>query len=184
MSAASGADPALLWTLRATLALLLLSAGVHKLQHLAAFRSALQGYRLLPPGLVAPAASALVLTELGLGVGLLAPGPSSTVALATAALFILYAAAIGVNLARGRRHIDCGCGGPAGRTGLSEALLARNAVLVAAACAAALDPSGRALVWVDGLSIGAGVSVLALLYAAADGLMAHASRLAPLRSLE
>ena len=36
-------------------------------------------------------------------------------AAAAALLLALYAGAIGVNLARGRRDIDCGCGGPASR---------------------------------------------------------------------
>src|SRR5262249_14927936 len=50
-----------------------------------------------------------------------------------AALLGLYAAAIAVNLARGRRHLDCGCTGPALRRPISGWLVLRNLVLVAIA---------------------------------------------------
>jgi hypothetical protein len=175
-------EPTLLWTLRGALAAVLLAVGAHKLRHAVEFGGALRGYRLLPPRLVLPVGYGLAAAEIGLGLGLLLPSLASAAALATAMLFALYAGAIVVNLVRGRRHIDCGCGGPAGRAGISEGLVARNAVLIAAACAAALEPGSRPLVWLDAFSIVAGASTLVLLYAASDGLLANAPRLAPLRS--
>ena len=175
-------DPTLLWTLRGALAAVLLAVGTHKLRHAVEFGGALRGYRLLPPRLALPVGYGLAAAEISLGLGLLLPSLAPAAALATAALLALYAGAIAVNLVRGRRHIDCGCGGPAGRAGISEGLVTRNALLIAAACAAALEAGPRPLVWLDGLSIVAGASTLVLLYAAGDGLLANALRLAPVRS--
>ena len=175
-------DPALVWMLRCALALLLLAAGGHKLRYAAEFRGSVEGYRLLPQRVIPALAASLPLVEIGLGLGLLLPASASASASLTAALFALYGAAIVVNLARGRRHIDCGCGGRAGRAGISEGLVVRNAVLIALACAAAFEPGPRPLLWLDLPSIGVGAVTLALLYVAADGLLANAPRLVPHRS--
>lgn len=173
-------DPALQWTLRVALACLLLAAGLHKLRRGAAFRAALADYRLLPARLTAPAAHGLAALELGTGLALLAAPLAGGAAALAAALFALYGAAVALNLARGRRHIDCGCG-PAPRP-LGASLVARNALLVLAAGLAALPAAARPLVWIDALTVGAGALVLALLYTALDGALAHAPRLAALRS--
>ncbi len=173
-------DPAPLLALQLALALVLATAAWHKLRDLAAFRAALEGYGLLPlaalaaGAVLAPAAEAFAAAALGV-----APAAG---ALAAGALLALYTAAISWNLWRGRRGIDCGCAGPALRQPLSGSLVARNLVLCAAALACAAPPSGRALVWVDALSIAGGVAVLTALYAASNGLIAQAPRLAPLRS--
>lgn len=177
----SGLDPALQGTLRLALAWLLLAAGAHKLRHPAAFREALAGYRLLPRGLGGLAARVLTALELGSGLALLAPGPARFAGVVAAGLFALYAGAITLNLARGRRQIDCGCGGPGRRRPLSGGLVARNLLLVCAAVASSCPAASRPLVWLDVVTVGAGALVLALLYAAADLTLELAPRLASLR---
>lgn len=175
-------DPSVQWVLRLALAWLLLSAARHKLRSAGAFRSALGGYGLLPDGLVGVAARGLTLAELTAGIALLAPPLAGPGAALASCLFGLYGAAIASNLLRGRRDIDCGCGGPGERRALGWPLVARNVVLLAAAGLASLPATPRAWVWLDAVSVGGGVLVLALLYVAADGALAHAPRLAASRS--
>lgn len=177
---AAGVDPALQLALRGGLALLLFAAAAHKWADRAAFRAALADYRVLPARAVAASAAALPGLELALGALLLTPA-GEPAAGATAGLLSLYTAGIAWNLARGRRDLDCGCFGPARRRPLSGGLLARNALLVAAAGLAAAPASPRALLWIDAVTVAAGVAVLALLYAAIDGALANAPRSRALR---
>jgi hypothetical protein len=174
-----GLDPALHAALRLALAAVLLAAARHKLRDPARFRSALAGYALLPAGAVGAAAAIAAGAELALGAALILPGVGSAPALGAAALLALYAGAIAANLARGRAAIDCGCG--ARPQPLRWGLVARNALLVCAALAAAPPPGGRALAWPDALTITAGAAVLALLHAAADVALENGARLRALR---
>jgi hypothetical protein len=171
-------DPALGALARLVLAAVLLAAARHKLADRARFRAALAGYGLLPARGVRPAAAILPIAELALALALLAPRLGAAPPLAVAALLALYGAAIAVNLARGRRALDCGCG--ARPRPLGWGLVARNAALVALALAAALPAQARALGWLDAWTIAAGAATLALLHAAADALLAGG---AGLRSL-
>jgi uncharacterized membrane protein YphA (DoxX/SURF4 family) len=169
-------DPAAALVLRVALAWLLVAGGVAKLRDRAGFRAAVEGYEVLPVRAVAPAAIAFALAEFGLGIALFA-APHPAVVLGVAALFGLYGVAIAWNLARGRREIDCGCGGGA-HVPLSGWLLARNALLVGAALACATETTDRALGWIDAITVAAGVAALALLWTAAHGLLAWAGALA------
>ncbi len=181
MTAGVELDPALQAVLRLSLALLLLGASLHKVRDFAGFRAALDQYRLLPVRWADAAAALLLLAELGTGIALLLPGPAPAAALAAALLLLLYSAAIAINLARGRREIDCGCAGPGARRPLSEALIARNALLIGVAAACALPPAGRPLVWLDVLTVTGGAAALVLLYGALDAALANAPRLRELR---
>jgi hypothetical protein len=166
-------DPALDLALRAGLALLLATGALAKLRDPRGFADAVAGYRLLPAGLAAPAAAAFVACELALAAALFVPALRVFAALWVAGLLALYGFAIAVNLARGRRDIDCGCGGPWGRQALSEALVLRNALLAAAALATALPLVPRAFGWLDALTVFGAVASTSLLYVAANGLLAR-----------
>jgi hypothetical protein len=166
-------DPVWSLALRAGLALLLASAALAKLRDLRAFTAALAGYRLLPAQLVAPAAAGFAVSELALALGLWQPALRASCALAAAALLALYGVAIATNLARGRRDVDCGCGGPLGRQTLSEALVLRNALLAGAAVVAALPATPRALGWLDLWTLAAAVAATAILYGAANALLSR-----------
>ncbi|MDH3212719.1 MAG: DoxX family membrane protein [Myxococcales bacterium] len=170
-------DPAVRIALRLSLALLLLAASHHKLREFEAFRSAMANYRLLPDRWTRVAAAGVASGELAVGIALLAPGLTRAAAGAAVALLALYTAAIAINLIRGRRDIDCGCAGPRARRPLSGGLVARNAVLMLVAAACALPAAGRPLVWLDGVTLVAGVTVLVFLYGAIDASLAHAPRL-------
>ena len=177
MMDAPAIDPALRMTLRAAASLLFLWAATHKLRDAAAFRTALANYDLLPARWLDRCARLLIVAELAVAMGVLLPGLGDAAALLGAALLALYAGAIGVNLRRGRRDIDCGCAGAARRQPLSVGLVVRNLVLAGAAVVSALPAAPRVLTWVDGVTVGAGVIILVLLYAAIDGLLIQAPRL-------
>lgn len=172
-------DPALAWTARGALAAVLALAAWHKARDLPAFTAALSAYELVPASLVPLFASQLLAVELALAGLLLLPALAAPTALAAVALLGLYSAAIGVNLARGRRHIDCGCSGPALRQPLSVWLIARNAGLIVLALFSALPKAPRALGALDALTIAGGAAILVASYSAANVLAAHAHALAP-----
>src|SRR5262249_21694007 len=97
-------DPAIGALLAVAFALLFVSAAIHKLRDPAAFAAAFAAYQLLPEQL-ARLAWLLPLLELTVGASLLAPGARPQAAAAGAALLVVYAAAIGINLRRGRRDL-------------------------------------------------------------------------------
>src|SRR5439155_19636457 len=146
-------DPVIDVTLRTALALLFSVAAGHQLQDLGRFRATLVEYRLLPAGLVPLAAALVVAVEVAAAGALLVPGARAAGLVSAATLLVVYGAAVAINLVRGRRDIDCGCAGPAGRRPISGALVARNAALAALALAGMVPVHPRALLWVDGLTV-------------------------------
>jgi hypothetical protein len=167
-------DPALSALLRACLALLFAVAAAHKLRSPRAFAARLAGYRLLPGAAALPVGLALAAAELAVAAALCLPALSRAGAIAAALLLWLYAGAIAVNLARGRREIDCGCG--MAERPLGADLLLRNAVLSALALLAALPVAPRALGALDLWTVACASAAAALLFAAADGLAARRAR--------
>jgi methylamine utilization protein MauE len=174
-------DPVVERTLRSALALLFLVAAAHKLRAPTAFREQLADYRLVPRRATQATAAAVVAGELTTGLAFLAP-PLRLAALGAAfVLLFAYSFAIALNLARGRRDIDCGCSGPALRQPLTPWLLVRNAVLVGITLLCLAPVRGRTLVWVDMVTVLGGVGVLAALYAASNRMLANAPALLRLR---
>lgn len=166
-------DPVVAVAIRAGLALLLATSAFAKLRDVGAFAGAVAGYRLLPIALAKPAAGVFIAAELAIAAALFLPGLRVPAAIGTAGLFGLYTFAIAWNLARGRRDIDCGCGGPLGRQRISEALVVRNMLLVSAALVTALPVLPRALGWLDAFTALAAVANCALLYMATEALFAR-----------
>ena len=162
-------DPLIAWTLRLALVLLFSVAAWHKLADRSHFEEALRGYALLPDGATRPFSWTLPRVELAIAIALLHPA-SHLGGLAAASLLLVYTGAIGINLARGRRGIDCGCFTKGSSTPLSSALVARNVALISAACALLLPVSARTLVWVDWLTSVTALLALSLLWAAGQQL--------------
>lgn len=177
-------DPVVTQALAAGLAAIFLLGALGKLREPLLFEAQLAGYALLPAPLLRPAAWLLMLWEAAAGATLLA-APAHAPGLVRVLVLVLLAvvtSAVAVNLLRGHREIDCGCGGLAGtEQPLSWSLVARNAVLALAACGAVPAASPRALAALDYASTAAAALALLGLYAAANQLMANAPHLATLR---
>jgi hypothetical protein len=107
-------------------------AGVQKMRHWSILRGVIANYRLLPEEMVAPAASLLPLVEVITGFALLSGVAWPQAQLAAILLLGLFAAAMAINIERGRSHIDCGCNQSFLRQPLRRLLVARNGVLIAA----------------------------------------------------
>ena len=166
-------DPILIIASAIAIAVLLASAATHKLRAPARFRKQLADYQLLPDALVRPVARTIPLVELAIAFALLVPVCRAYAALTAGVLIALYAAAIGINLWRGRRDIDCGCAGPDQAQPLRPVLLLRNSALVGLALLASVTPTARELGFFDGFVTLAASAVALLIYAAADGLLAN-----------
>jgi hypothetical protein len=155
-----------------SLSALLMVAAVHKFLEPRAFQGTLAIYRLLPSAALKPASFLVPLMELSIGAALLYPHEGGRVAalLAASALLTAYAAAMAVNMLRGNRFIDCGClGFGARRPRLTWAMVARTLLIAGIALILALfHPSGRALLWLDWISIAGGFATMCLLYACLD----------------
>jgi methylamine utilization protein MauE len=169
-------DPVPVWILRAAFAVLFASAAWQKLRDRRAFAAVLVAYRVLPEGLVAPAAIAITGVEVVLALAWLAPGGPSLAAPATVAVLLVYALAIALNLVRGRRTIDCGCGVAGTRQPIGEWLLVRNGLLALMALATLQPIAARPLVWVDGVTCAAGLAVVSCVWLAGHGLAAARAR--------
>jgi hypothetical protein len=159
----------LLLAVRVGLACIFATAAAGKLRHLTVFEGVLANYRLLPGWAVAPVHVLLPLAEVAVAIGLLtaprlgAPG--------AALLLLAFAAAMAINLKRGRRDIDCGCHQSTLRQRLRWTLVGRNGVLVLLALLVAALPSAQwsPSAWLTGA--GAGVALFAL-YSAMNSLWA------------
>ncbi len=175
-------DPLISLTLRALLATLLVSAAMHKLRDPAAFADILRGYRLVPEGAEAVVGVGIGGVEALTAVALVVPGVASGAGWAAALLLCAYTAAIGINLVRGRRNVDCGCFGPAGRgQTLSEWLVVRNSVLIAGTLVVAAPVGVRSLGAFDAFVGAAACSGGALLWVGANQLLAQWPRMRLLR---
>jgi hypothetical protein len=171
-------DPAIGTLLAGAFALLFASAALHKARAPAHFAEVLRAYRVLPASLHV---SWLVpVLELAAAAALLLPGARTAGALGGAALLLLYALAMAVNLKRGRRDLACGCGGAHERRPIAVWMVWRNLALACVLGALCLPWVIRPLQAVDCLTVGAGVAVAALLYMSTDRLLA---RVAPRAAL-
>ncbi len=159
-------DPVVDIVIRGAIASLFAAAAWHKLSDASRFQASLQAYRILPDRTLRPFARLLPVVEGVVAASLLIPMTKSMAAVAGAGLLGVYSAAIGLNLLRGRRHIDCGCFASSTRTPLSATLLGRNFLLVSAALVASLPASPRPLGWVDLFTIASALSALVLLWMA------------------
>ena len=166
-------DPIFIIASAIAIAVLLASAATHKVRTPARFARQLADYQLLPDSLVRPVARLVPLLELAIAFALLVPVSRGWAALSAASLLALYAAAIGINLWRGRADIDCGCAGPDQAQPLRPVLLLRNSVLVVLALLASVAPIARDMTVFDGFVTVAAAAVALLIYAAADGLLAN-----------
>jgi hypothetical protein len=177
-------DPLLGRAISIACALLLLLTAWHKIAARQRFRIALGEYRLLPAALLPPAAVLLPGLEATLGLAWLAGYRPDAVAWLTAALLAAYAAAIAINLWRGRVHISCGCGFGGNSEDdqpLSWWLVARNLALGSLAVLATLPATSRDLGPYDWLTLALALLAAGVLYSGASQLMRNGAAIASWR---
>lgn len=168
----------MLITVLATISTLLLSylfvtGGWQKLADTRYFHDVISEYRILPANWSAPVARILPVIEIGAGLALLIPALRLPALFCVAALLLGYTFAMGLNIARGRRDLDCGCAGPGQEQTISGWLLGRNAVLIALALLSGSALLQHSLGW-QGWSLALlGSTVLALLYHTFNQLIAN-----------
>ncbi len=175
-------DPVLFYAASAALACVLLLGVLEKLKDMAGFAGAVAAYEILPTGLGAAFAWGYVLAEALAGALLLTPSSQGVGAALALAVLGLATAGVAVNLVRGRRDIDCGCGGPAFRgaatrgAGLSWWMVLRNALLAlwTLPVFAAAHGASRSLQWADAASVfGLAMSAVALYFTVNHLLASH-----------
>ena len=155
-------DPAIALAGRLLGALVFATAVAGKIRHRQELAGVVANYRLLPERLAAAAAWMIVGLEC-LAMAALVSGVELAAGAALAMVLLVgFALAMGINLARGRREIDCGCFQSGLRQRLSAALVVRNLLLATLLMPllAAGRGSASALQWVDG--VGAGLAAYAL----------------------
>jgi len=163
-------DPVIALSLRLGLALLFAAAAWHKVSDRARFDATVRAYRLLPSWLVPSMTRLLPLAEAVIAIGFLYPPTRQAAALGAVPLLTSYTGAIAVNLARGRRDIDCGCFTSSNRVPLSNWLLVRNLTLIVVAGVLLMPLRTRTLVWVDIITVVTTLITLSLLWAAGQHL--------------
>jgi hypothetical protein len=164
-------DPAFGYLIVAGGALLFASAGIHKVRGLARFTEIFVAYRVLPSAPGRRLAWLIPCLEVATAIALLwEPGRRMAV-IAAMAVLIAYASGVGLNLLRGRRDLDCGCGTARDRRAIAGWMVWRNLLLAAVLGSAALPWSPRALNSTDLLTVMGGLIAAVTLYAAVDRLL-------------
>jgi hypothetical protein len=115
------------------IAMVFAAAALSKLWAWRELPGVVHNFRLLPSVLVVPVALVLPPLEIAIAAGLLMPGARSPAAACAALLFVVFAAALAMNLHRGRRQIDCGCFRSDLKQPISLAVVLRNLLLAVAA---------------------------------------------------
>jgi hypothetical protein len=164
-------DPVLGYLVIWDLAALLGWSALQKFGARREFFEILAAYRVLRERWVPAAVYGLPAAEGLMALALLIPVSRRAACAAAAGLLLIYGGAIAVNLARGRRDLDCGCGLASGRRTIAGWMLMRNATLACVALTVALPWVPRTLAWLDIMTIVAGASAAALLYASLDALL-------------
>ena len=141
-------DAVLYWAIALCLALLWSSSAWDKLQAPVHFSASLAAYKLIPASLHGPVSRCLPWFEIAIATGLLVPACQRLAASAGALLLLLYAAAMGLNLLRGRADIDCGCN-PGHYQRISWLLVARNLLLCTLSLGLLLPSVNRVPEWGD-----------------------------------
>lgn len=151
--------------LRVSLAGVFVLAGVTKLLDRPGSRQSLADFGL-PDALVPVAALALPITELAVALALLPASTAVYGASGAAALLLVFIAAIGVSLSRGRRP-DCHCFGQLHSKPIGWPLLARNGLMLLAAAVVVVagwpDGRGGLLDWFQRLPVAAQVVLAGVL---------------------
>lgn len=148
-------------------------AGLHKCRAPREFALTLENYRVLPGWLNRQCVYLIPVAEIMTGVALALPPTARPAAWSATILLGAYTAAIGVNLRRGRRDMDCGCSGPRQKQTLDEWMLVRNGLLLLLAFIAACQAQPRPLLWLDWTVVFLAAAAGSLCYNIVNQLLAN-----------
>lgn len=168
-------DPAVGFLIVIAVALLFGLAAIHKLRNLALFAQLFAAYRILPETAARRLAWLIPCFELAIAAALALPMSRRAAVIAAVGLLAAYAAGLALNLARGRRDLDCGCTAAGSRRSIAPWMVWRNLFLILCLGIAALPWAARALGAGDVLTIAGGLMASTLLYAAIDRLFGDVS---------
>ena len=166
------------------LAVVFLSAGVAKIRSVDTLEGVVQNFRVLPARLARPFALVLPPAEIAIAAALAVPATRAYGAAAATALLLIFTVAIAINLARGRREIDCGCFSSTLKQTLNGWLVVRNAFL--AVCSTALAATAWTEVapsWADWLLGALSVGFVICIYLTATTLTSNSSTVAQRRAI-
>lgn len=170
-------DPTVVIFCQVSLALVFGLAAWGKLRNLEEFVGVVRNYRLLPEFAVRPVAYATPVLEATIAAAVLVGPTRSPAALVAFALLAIFAVAMGVNILRGRRYIDCGCFRTALKQRLSWWLVARNGVLMTmAALVTAVPAMTRPIGVLDAYAGVMGGIVVVLFYVASGHVLSEAPK--------
>jgi len=170
-------DPAIAVLIIACTAVLFAAAAVHKLRDLRRFAEIFSAYGLLPLPAAMRLSRIVPVLEAAVAAGLLLDATRTPAAYVGIGMLLAYAAAIGVNLMRGRRDLACGCGGPDDRRPIAGWMVWRNMLIATLLILPVLPWSPRPLVATDGVTIGFGTATCVLVYLCLDRLLGRTGRL-------
>ena len=175
-------DPVIPVTCSLILSYVFVLASIHKWQNLEEFKNTLINYQVLPESLPVVFVYSIPAIELLCGIALLIPYSASLGALVAATLLLMYMFAIAINLLRGRRTIDCGCGGTEQKQAISEWLIFRNGILLFFAYAVITNVQTRELGWLDWIVVLLATATGCLFYNIVNQLLVNKDLLKALRT--
>lgn len=175
-------DPVIPITCSLILSYVFVVASFHKCQNIAGFKQTLSDYQVVPDSLLSLFVYSIPAVEMITGIALLIPISSGLAATSASALLCIYIFAIGINLFKGRRTIDCGCGGTEQKQNISEWLLLRNCLLLFLAYCITASVQARQLFWFDWTVVFLAAVVGCLFYNIINQLLVNKDLLKVLRT--
>ena len=154
--------------------LLFLVAGSHKLFAQSRFSGFLADYRLVPARWTGVVSWVIIGAEFAVPLALVSTQTRDAGGVLAISLLLGYALGMAINLYRGRRQIECGCGGPP--QPLSGSLLVRNGCLAAVTLLIFMPRTGLTSVASAAMGFAAGL-VLWSVYAFISQVLSNQSQL-------
>ena len=173
-------DPAIIAVTRVAGSVIFAGSAAMKFSAPMEFRGAVENYRIVPESMAGQVAWVVPILELAGAVGLVFSATREAAVFLLLGLLAVFTGAIVLNLARGRREIDCGCFGPMMHQHLSGWLVVRNAILTILVASAIAPAETRALLPLDYITTVFGGVGLVILYVVLNYLVANAPVIAML----
>jgi len=158
-------------------------AATHKVMDYTRHVAIVADYQVMPAQFVQLLAPLVILLEFAAAILVLLPATRPMGLILAAGLLLAYLFSIGLNLARGRTSIDCGCGWDSQKHPISGWLLIRNLLFIATTLSALLPLTNRSLHLVDWVLVAFASSAVIAVYYIGDLLIANWLKLRKLRSV-